>query len=221
MWPKNRGWRGEIKWGFSGEFGGNQGLLPLVFGPFGLEVTKAFFGSQFGDGREAVDEEDAVEVVGFVLEGAGEKAVGFEGDMASVKEGEVGGDLGGAVHLFAEVGDAEAAFKVDIAAAAEVEFRVDEDEGHPVVESCFLAVDPEVGAGVLGAGDVNDGELDGDGDLGRGEADAVGVFHGFDHITGEGFEIRGDLGNEFALGSEDRVAVEDDFADHGMGREMG
>lgn len=118
-----------------------------VVGPIFLEAAETAFGAEFGGGAEAVDEEDAVEVVDFVLESAGEESVGFDGLGFAVEGFDGDGDVVGAADFVAQARDAEAAFVVEIFVFTEAEFGVEEDDGHGVCEGAIFAVDAQVTGG--------------------------------------------------------------------------
>lgn len=79
-------------------------LLFVVLFPLLHQAGEFALDADFGDGVEAVDEEDAVEVVDLMLEGAGEEAVGFHGDGFAVEVGVGDFDLAGAADVAAEAG---------------------------------------------------------------------------------------------------------------------
>ncbi len=60
---------------------------------------------------------------------------------------------------------------------------------HPVGEVYFAAIDGHGAGAVLGHFDFEHGKLDGDADLLRGEADAIGGAHGLDHVLRQGRAI--------------------------------
>ncbi len=116
------------------------------------------------------DIELAVEVVGLVEERAGEKV--FSGVLKPVPFYVLRfyGDTASAGDLLAEVGDAEAAFLRGLAAVGEDDLRINEDQ---------------LGVGIFFKGDIDDGDSLTDTDLGGGEADAMGLVHGFEHVVDE------------------------------------
>ena len=143
-----------------------------------------------------------MEVVDFVEHGAGQEfcTLYFEEFAFDVLGADF--DPGVALDLFANVGEGEAAFFFGLLAAAVDDFGIDEDE------AVF---------GALVEADVDDGDLLGDGDLGGGEADALGGVHAVEHLVDELGELGGEFGDGFALFEEDGVGVEDDFVELGSG----
>lgn len=147
-----------------------------------------------------VQKENAVQVVDFVLEGAGEEF--FAGDFKGVAFDILGldGDVGGAADIFAEAGDGQAALFADLLALLLGNLGVDQDEA---------------GGGVFAGRGIDDGELPADVDLGGGKADAAGGIHGFKHVVDELAEFgRAEVSNRSAGGLKDRGAVFNDVEDH-------
>ena len=68
----------------------------------------------------------------------------------------------GRADILAEIGDAEAAFALSVAAFGVNDFGINENE---------------FGVGILLEGDVDDGDAAGDADLRGGQTDAVGGVH--------------------------------------------
>ena len=125
------------------------------------------FGAGFGGG--AVDEEDAFGVVEFVLDGAGEEAVGFELDRGAVEDlgfdadGERAGDIGG------DFGEAQAAFALGDGFSEGFDFGVEEDHGHVRLEIGGLAVEAHGAGAFRHLGDIEDEHLEREADLLGGE----------------------------------------------------
>jgi hypothetical protein len=153
------------------------------------------------EGADVADVELAVEVVGFVEEGAGEQVfsgffVPFAVDVLSAD-----GDFLGAGDGLAEVGNAEAAFGLGLLALFVDDFRIGEDE---------------LGVGIFFEADVDDGEALGDSDLRGGEADAVGLVHGLEHVGDELFKFAVEGGDGFGWSFQHEVSVFDDGIDHAV-----
>src|ERR1700733_4757319 len=150
-------------------------------------------------GADVTDVELAIEMVGFMLEGAGQEF--FAGFFEDVSFGILGadGDGLGARDVFAEVGDAEAAFALGMFAGGVNDFRVDEDQ---------------LGIGIFFEGDVDDGDAPGDTDLRSGQADAVRGVHGLEHVVEEGLQVRVEDGDFFRRLLQHRVAELNDGIDH-------
>lgn len=112
----------------------------------------------------------AVQVIGFVEESAGEQIFSrFFVDFAFRVLGADRHDLGPR-DVLAEVGDAEAAFALRMAAFGVNDFRVDQDK---------------LGVEIFLESYVNDGDATGDADLRSGQTDSVGRVHGLEHIGQE------------------------------------
>jgi hypothetical protein len=143
-----------------------------VFEVVVLELLEFLFGGDFGGGAHAVEDEDAVEVVGFVLPDAGTVAgFGFDEGLA----GEVLGlefEGAGADDVGVDVGEGEAAFLAFLFAGGVGEDGVD-------VDAVVVGV----------AGVVHDEEADVVTDLGGGEADAAVFAHELEHAVDEGAEV--------------------------------
>src|SRR5580693_8181021 len=79
-------------------------------------------------GADVADVELAVEVIGFVLEGASQQVVAdLLEDLPSQILGADGNHLG-ARHVFTEIGDTETAFTLGVAAFLVNDFRINKDE---------------------------------------------------------------------------------------------
>ena len=160
--------------------------------------------------RHAVDEEDAMEMIVFVLNGTGEEAAAAELDGLSVLVG--GADLGGfgAGDIGVDIGEAEAAFGAVDGGAEGFDVGVDEDHGHVWVGVDRLAIDFEGGGAILDVTDIEDGELEGMADLLSGEADAGSGVHGFEHMGDEFPDFGSELADFGAFAAEDRGTVVND-----------
>ena len=114
------------------------------------------------------DVELAVEVIGFVQEGAGQQF--FSGLLInfSVHILCTDGDLVGSGYVLAEFRDAEAAFALRVLAFGVDDFGIDENE---------------LGFGIFFKSYVDDGDAAGEADLRGSEADAVGGVHRLEHIV--------------------------------------
>lgn len=165
-----------------------------------FELFEGTAGAQPGDVREAVDEEGAVEVVGFVLEDGGGEIGGVEVEWVFIDVEGLDGADGGSADPGADAGDGETAF-LDLGVALEIgEFGVDE------------------GLGVFGlAGKGDDDDAEGDADLGRGEADAAFVDHDVDHAVDEAADVVVDAGDRLGFAAEDGGGVVADAQEAGFG----
>ncbi len=155
------------------------------------------------DGADAIDEQDAVEVIHLVLDGAGEKAVGVDDALAAVAVEAADREGFGTADGGMKAGDAEAAFFDELHAFTSHEFRIDEDDAL--------------------AGYPADGEIDHEdpirrADLRRRETDAGGRVDGVEHVVDqredvgrEGLRVRGNRDTCRAL-MQDWGAVAEDRA---------
>ena len=108
-------------------------------------------------------------------------------------------DLGVANDFFADFWEAEAAFFFVEAALLLDDLGVDEDQ---LLFRLFAA------------GEVDDGDAFGHGDLRRGETDALRGVHGFEHVGDELAQLVVEFGDGFAGLLEDRFGVFDDGENH-------
>src|SRR5579859_7116264 len=145
------------------------------------------------------DVELAVEVIGFVKQGAGEKF--FPGFFKNVAAGVLGadGDFVGARHILAELGNAEAAFALGVLAFSVDDFGIDQNE---------------LGFGIFLEGNVDDGNAASDADLRGGEADTVGGVHGFEHVVEELLQVVVKDSNRLGGLFQNRIAELYDGIDH-------
>ncbi len=116
---------------------------------------------------EVIDEENAVQVIDFVLEGAGQKLLTGKLDALAVLILRFHDLPCGAGNGLAETGDAEATFFAGLLSFAEDDFRIDDDD--------------LVGL-VFAQADVDDRDLLAEPDLRSGQPDAFGGIHRLEHI---------------------------------------
>lgn len=185
---------------------GLEGLL--------LDSLDIAFEAMFCGGIHPIDEEDAFEVIDLVLDRASQEALAFEFDGLAIDAEGLDPAMGGATDIGVEFWEAEATLGAEDFFATQMQFRVAEDHGRVFGEVTFFAVDPEFGGALLGVVDLEHAELQGFGDLLCGEADALGVAHGFDHVVGEAANLGRDGCDLGAGGSEGGVTVFDNFEDH-------
>ena len=119
---------------------------------------------------QVVGEEDAVQVVDLVADGAGQVLLGVELERLAREVLRPHGDRQRAVHLVGDPGQGEAPLGVGLRALAPDDLGIDQDAER---------------SRVLPHRDVHHGEAEVDPHLGRGEADAGGGVHGLDHVGGE------------------------------------
>src|SRR5258708_14747452 len=148
------------------------------------------------EAAEAVDEEDAVEVVDLVLHGAGEKLFTFDLEPVSVDILRADLDLGGAMDLLANLGEAEATLFFELLALALDDLGIDEDE---------------LLFGILLEADVDDGKPLRDAALRCGEAEALRGVHGREHLIDELLELRVEDGDGLARPGQHGVGPLYDF----------
>ncbi len=150
-------------------------------------------------GADVADVELAIEMVGFVLKGPGQEFFASLFEDISFRVLGADGDGFRTRYVFAEVGDAEAAFALGMFAGGVDDFRVDEDQ---------------LGVGIFFEGDVDHGDAPGDADLRSGEADAVRGVHRLEHIVEQGLQLCIEDGDLFGRLLQHRVAELNDGIDH-------
>lgn len=142
-----------------------------------------------------VDEKHAVEVVQFVLDGAGGQAFGLVFDDFAIEILRFDHHLGAALDGGAQARKAETAFVGEFSFAGTLGYN-------GVYEYLWVAA--------LFRGEVDDDHAQAFPDLGGGQADAVGVLHRFDHVGGELAQGGVDKGNRFRDFAQNRVWVDAD-----------
>src|SRR6202041_825402 len=169
-------------------FSGGMEVLPLA-GFF--QLADFAFDKVALQHAEVRDEEDTVEVINFVTEGAGEEAfaAAFEGSARRVLRAD--GDVLRALDVTTKPRKREAAFFFALLAFGVNNFGIGENHFR---------------FGNFSVGDVNYGEAQTDADLRRGESDAGGGVHGFEHIRDEFLQVVVEFFHALAGGFEDRVA---------------
>ena len=156
---------------------------------------------------EAIDEERAIEVVGFVLDDAGHEAVDFAGDFVAVEVVGLDFDFAVASNRRADAGDAEAAFFIFFEAAAGAEDGVDEDA-----------------FGIFGVGiafGVSDEEAVRQIDLVGGEADAFVLVHELEHFVDEFAQVGIDSAQRLRAVAKRGMGILDDLETQRSGRAGG
>src|SRR6185369_5937255 len=137
---------------------------------------------------EAADVADvklAVEVIGFVQEGAREQVLTGHLEPFAIDVLCLDGDFFRTRDVFAELRKTQTAFGRGLTTFSLDDLRIGEND---------------FGLGIFLEGDVYDGEMQGDADLRCGQADAMGFVHRFEHIVDELFE----LAIKFSYGSGGR-----------------
>lgn len=150
------------EFGVVGEVTGGLGFSKLR-----LEVFDLGEGRVFGEWSQVIDEEFAVEVVGFMLDGAAEKLVGLKLDFLALKIVGPHPDFAGPTHFCVKTGKAEATFFVLGRGMAFNDLGID--------ENLFLIFLLGVGGG------IQDEKSKGECDLVGGQADASGLVHQVEH----------------------------------------
>src|SRR5712692_10551607 len=114
-----------------------------------------------------LDEKNAVEVIDFVAEGTSKQV--FAADLERLAFGvlRLYGDELRPDDVAAKAGNGEAAFFFALFTFGVNDFGIGKDD---------------LGFGIFPAGDVNDGDANGEADLRSGEADALRGIHGGEHI---------------------------------------
>ena len=161
-----------------------------------------------------VNEQDAVQMIHFMLDGAREQAAGakFKGleilvqrlDLHKFRPGNFPEDFR----------ETEAAFRGFGGFAEGFDLGIDEDERHERFHLYRFAIYLQRGGAVFGIGYVNDGHLERLADLLGGQTDAVAFVHGFKHVLNELFDFRRQLFNRLALLPQDWPAIFNDFKNH-------
>jgi len=150
------------------------------------------------------DVELAVEVIGFVLKSTGQQIIaGLFEDLPGQILG-ADGDHFGAIYVFAELWDAEAAFALRVAAFLVDNFGINED---------YFRV------GVLLEGDVHDGDAARDADLRRRQAHTASGIHRLEHVIDEQFQFSVKDRNFLGRLLEDRISELYDGIDHFSGNQ--
>ena len=188
-------------------------MLIFLF-PLGHEAGELALEADFGGGGHAVDEKDAVEVIDLVLEGTGEEAVGLHRHGFAIECHEGDGDGFGAADVTAEAGKAQAAFFAGFFGVAELELGIEKHDGHVLHHFGWLSVDLEIGDGVRAMSTINHGELHILRYLWRGQADAIGLTHGFEHIRRELTDLGRDLRHGAAFGTKNGLGMANNGKNH-------
>lgn len=196
----------------SGGVGGGFGLVGQ-----GFEVAVEAGAGAFG---HAVDEEGAVEVIDLVLDAAGEEAVADEvvGDAVLILVGDL--DFVGAGDIAADVGEGKAALLIGVLFRREgFDHGVGDDHGHEEFAGRVGAVEFPVEVEV-GEAEIDHAELEGLADLLSGEADALGVVHGLDHVKTELLKREIEGSDRCSLLAEDGLIEVNNGEDHGSEEEI-
>jgi hypothetical protein len=122
------------------------------------------------EGADVADIELAVEMIGFVLKGAGQQILASLFEKLPVQVLGSDGDYFGAIHILAEVGNAEASFALRVAAFLVNDLGIHEDD---------------LRVGVLFKGYVHDGDAKRNANLRRCQPHAASGVHGLEHILDE------------------------------------
>ena len=148
-----------------------------------------------------------MEMVVFVLDGAGEQAATTETDdlALAVRRGDVDGF--GAWNIGVNFWETQAAFGSFDGIVYRLPFGIDEDEWHDGSGVGRLAVEFESAGALDDFADVDDGELKRFADLLRSEADALRVIHRFEHIVDELLDFWRNFLDPLAFLAEDRMPV--------------
>ncbi len=154
-----------------------------------------------------IDEKHALQVVVFVEDDAGKKAVTLDEVGVALDVLEFHFDVGVADDFAANAGEGEAAFFVGGLGLLGGDLRVHDDERHDEIERRGLAIElvKEIHWSVAEL-HIHDEDLLGHVDLLRGQADAFLVIHGVEHVARELFQLIVKLGDGGSLFTEDRFA---------------
>lgn len=204
----------EISLGVGSGNGKQLGLGGVFAGLFGeifylwVDGLTDFFG-------HAIDEEDAVEVVGFMLNATGKKAVAQQhvrgaGGILELNPNDVGTN-----DVAVNAGERQATLFIDgVIALHDLDLGVGDGHRHDEVERRGDAIKFPPGIEVS-AREVDHAELHGAADLLGGEADTGGGVHGFNHGTREQGEFVVEMVNASTFGAEHVVVVVNYPENHG------
>jgi len=178
-----------------------------------LEFFQFASQTRLGGGVHAIDKENSVQVIEFVLQGAGEEAGRDKVEFPSIEMIGADGDRGGPADGRLDLWKAETTFSAGDFPRGLAEDRVEEDQGHPLVEVLQLPIDEEFGRLFTGA-DVHHRQLNRAPHLLGRQANAVGDVHGLHHVGGKLLELSGDAVDALAFFAEHGVPKFDDFQNH-------
>ena len=162
-----------------------------------LEFFQLIAEGQQAGGAQAIDEQRAVEVIGFVLNNAGHEAIDLAADFIAGQIVRLNLDLGISDHGCANSRDAQAALFVFFLAVTAAEHRVDE----------HLFEFPGVGVALF----VGDEQPIGQIDLVRCQADALVLVHQLDHFIDDFSQFRIDSLQGLRAVPERRVRILNDL----------
>ena len=168
-------------------------------------------------GGYAIHIEEAIEVVAFVLQAAGEQTIAIDFEHAAIKLGEFGTDAFGAGYVGSDVAHAQASFSEEILLAVGLNLGVDEYQGHDAAHRLLLTIHRNHGrlcVFLLILGNVNDHQTYVQAYLGGSQTDALGGIHGFKHVFHECFQFIVHVFDGGAYGAKDRVSVLFDVQQH-------
>ena len=152
------------------------------------------------EAAEAVDEEDAVEVVDLMEHGAGQQFRTFYFKYFPFDVLRTDFNPGITLDFLVDIRKAEAAFLFELLTAAIDDLGVDKDE--LIFRSLFKAY-------------VYHCDLLGDAYLRSSKADTLGGVHAVEHLFDELSQFRGELGDRLTLFQQDGVGVFDDRVEFG------
>lgn len=121
---------------------------------------------------DAVGEENAVEMVAFMLEAAGQQTIAVQGDYVTVHECHPYFGVTGAADGFIDFRDTEASFGEKRLRPVGLNGRIDEVERHDVLQRFRFTVNLDESGAFFFGGDVDGDEPDGMTDLRSRQADA-------------------------------------------------
>ena len=159
-------------------------------------------GFKIGHGREefflrgvghAVGEEDAVEMVGLVLDGAGGQFVDGDLEPLAFEVECLDDDFLGPADIAVELGEREAAFFAGLGSFAADDLGVDEDDLFVFLGDFARKVDDE--------------QAQGEADLVGGQANAFVFVHQLEHAADDGAQVGVDLGDGPRLPTERGMGV--------------
>lgn len=166
-----------------------------------------------GFSGKMVNEKDAVEVIDFMLRGAGEESLGFEIERLAGEILTDDTDAGRTINIILKSRNTEASLDIKIAFLSDrMDLRIDHHQRHEAINFNLPISDPgPAGTIFYGGHHVNHGQLDGTTHLLGGETASFLLVHGDQHFLGEFHKGVVDLFDPATFAAQGRMAVFDNF----------
>lgn len=116
-------------------------------------------------------------------------------------------NLSGTGNFTIDFRKAQTSFRAQFHVPKRGDDRVDEHHGHVLVDRDLLVLDEKGGRTVGDSPEIHHSQLEGMIDLLGGQADTLGIFHGFEHVLDELLDLLGDLSDGPTLLPKDRVPI--------------